>query len=70
MITTLLITILIITIFCEFIDASIGMMYGTILTPVLLILGYSVIDIVPAILLSQAIGGFIASIRHNQPAGF
>jgi len=51
---------------CEFIDASIGMGYGTILAPTLVILGFSPVDAVPAILLSQAFGGFTASFFHQQ----
>ena len=49
----------------EFIDSALGMMYGTVLSPVLIILNYDVQDVVPSILISQAVGGFIASFRHN-----
>ncbi len=51
---------------CEFIDSYLGMMYGTILSPVLLITGFSPFMVVPSILLSQAAGGFIASLRHHK----
>jgi len=51
---------------CEFIDSYLGMMYGTILSPVLLIAGFSPFMVVPSILLSQAAGGFIASVRHHK----
>ena len=51
---------------CEFIDASMGMMYGTILSPVLIIAGFEPVVVVPAILFSQALGGFTASIFHHQ----
>ena len=51
---------------CEFIDASMGMMYGTILSPVLIIAGFEPILVVPSILLSQALGGFIASMFHHK----
>ena len=51
---------------CEFIDASMGMGYGTILSPVLIIMGFEPIVAVPAILLSQAFGGLTASIFHQQ----
>ncbi|MBU0677939.1 MAG: sulfite exporter TauE/SafE family protein [Verrucomicrobia bacterium] len=51
---------------CEFIDSSLGMGYGTILTPVLLILGFEPLVVIPAVLLSQALGGFTASIFHNR----
>ena len=51
---------------CEFIDASLGMMYGTILSPVLIIAGFEPVLVVPSILLSQALGGFTASIFHHR----
>ena len=51
---------------CEFIDSSLGMGYGTILTPSLLILGFNPLLVVPAVLVSQAIGGLSASLFHQQ----
>lgn len=50
----------------EFIDSSLGMMYGTVLSPFLIIMNYNAKDVVPSILISQAIGGFIASWRHHR----
>ncbi len=40
--------------------------YGTILSPLLLIAGFSPLEVVPAILLSQAMGGFSASLFHHK----
>ncbi len=51
---------------CELIDSSLGMLYGTILSPVLIIMGYDPLVVVPSILFSQAIGGFIASVMHHK----
>ncbi len=51
---------------CEFIDSSLGMGYGTILTPTLLIIGFDPLVVVPAVLLSQAFGGLSASVFHHQ----
>jgi len=51
---------------CELIDSSLGMLYGTILSPVLIIMGYDPLVVVPSILFSQAIGGIIASIVHHR----
>jgi hypothetical protein len=51
---------------CEFIDSSLGMLYGTIFSPVLIIAGFDPILVVPSILFSQAIGGFTASIFHHR----
>ncbi|MBN1546272.1 MAG: sulfite exporter TauE/SafE family protein, partial [Syntrophaceae bacterium] len=50
----------------EFIDSALGMMYGTVLSPLLILMGYDVKSVVPCILISQALGGFIASYRHHQ----
>jgi len=50
----------------EFIDSALGMMFGTVLSPLLIIMNYNARDVVPSILISQAVGGFIASWRHHQ----
>ena len=50
----------------EFIDSALGMMYGTVLSPLLIIMNYNPKEVVPSILVSQAIGGFIASWRHHR----
>lgn len=49
----------------EFMDASLGMGYGTTLTPVLLILGYDAAVIVPSVLLSEFITGIVSTIAHG-----
>jgi len=36
---------------CEFIDSSLGMGYGTSLTPILLLMGFHPLQVVPAVLL-------------------
>ncbi|MBN2319421.1 MAG: sulfite exporter TauE/SafE family protein [Acidobacteria bacterium] len=51
---------------CELIDSGLGMGYGTILTPALLMLGYDAHDIVPTVLLSELLSGFTASFFHNE----
>jgi uncharacterized membrane protein YfcA len=50
----------------EFIDSALGMMYGTVLSPLLVIMNYSVKIVVPSLLISQAVGGFVASWRHHR----
>ncbi|MDO8643213.1 MAG: sulfite exporter TauE/SafE family protein [Candidatus Woesearchaeota archaeon] len=50
----------------EMVDAGMGMGYGTILTPVAIAAGYEPAMIVPVILLSQAVGGFTASLFHHR----
>lgn len=51
---------------CELIDSGLGMGYGTILTPTLLVIGYQPQDIVPTILFSELLSGFTASFFHNE----
>jgi len=58
--------IMIFAVIMEFIDSALGMMYGTVLSPLLIIMNYNAKDVVPSILISQAVGGFIASWRHHR----
>jgi len=50
----------------EIVDSSIGMGYGTILTPVLLIIGFDPLQVVPAVLVSQLAGDFLAAFFHHE----
>ena len=50
---------------CEYLDSSLGMGYGTTLTPILLLAGFAPLDIVPAILLSEALTGAAAGARRQ-----
>ena len=50
----------------EFIDSSMGMMYGTILSPVLIVSGFDPLVVIPSILLSQGVAGFIAGMSHHK----
>lgn len=50
----------------ESIDSSIGMMYGTLLSPIFIGMGYSPLIVVPAILLSQGIGGIFGTVVHHK----
>ncbi|MHA1435093.1 MAG: sulfite exporter TauE/SafE family protein [Candidatus Heimdallarchaeota archaeon] len=49
---------------CEFMDSSLGMGYGTTLTPVLLLFGFEVSQIVPAVLISEFVTGLSSAIFH------
>mgnify|MGYP002622007894 CR=1 FL=1 len=51
---------------CELVDSGLGMGYGTILTPTLLLLGYRPHEIVPTILFSELLSGTAASFFHHQ----
>ncbi|MCI0498645.1 MAG: sulfite exporter TauE/SafE family protein [Planctomycetales bacterium] len=50
---------------CEYMDATLGMGYGTTLTPLLLLVGLSPGRVVPAILVSQLIANILASLFHH-----
>ena len=50
----------------EYIDSTIGGGYGTVLSPVLLIFGYEILVVVPSILLSEILTGFIVGLLHNK----
>ncbi|MBN1798676.1 MAG: sulfite exporter TauE/SafE family protein [Spirochaetales bacterium] len=52
--------------FAEYIDATLGMGYGTSLTPILLILGFQPLQVVPAVLLSQLFSGILAGVLHHK----
>jgi len=61
-----IVLILLAAFICELIDSSLGMLYGTILSPALIIAGYDPLIVVPSILLSQAVGSFVASCMHHR----
>ncbi len=50
----------------EVIDSSTGQGYGTIFSPILILIGFDPKIVVPSILLSQAFGGLIATFFHNK----
>lgn len=50
----------------EFVDSSLGMGYGTTLTPLLLIMGYNPLVVIPAILTSELITGSFAAFMHHR----
>lgn len=50
----------------EFIDSSLGMGYGTTLTPLLIVLGFNPLAVVPAILASELVTGGLAAWMHHR----
>jgi len=59
-------TVILLAVVMESVDSSLGMMYGTILSPLLLGLGFDPQDVVPALVISQAVGGISASFQHHR----
>jgi uncharacterized membrane protein YfcA len=53
--------------FCaEFVDSTLGMGYGTALTPILLLMGLPVEHVVPAVLMSELVTGALAGFTHHR----
>jgi uncharacterized membrane protein YfcA len=52
--------------FAEYVDSSLGMGYGTSLTPILIFMGFAPLQIVPAILLSELVSGVSAGLLHHR----
>ncbi|MCE5325232.1 MAG: sulfite exporter TauE/SafE family protein [Planctomycetaceae bacterium] len=50
----------------KYLDTSIGMGYGTALTPVLLLAGFEPLTIVPAVLASELGPGLLAALAHHN----
>ena len=62
----LIVPLVLLAFVCELVDSTLGMGYGTTLTPVLLALGYEPIEIVPAVLFSESITGVMAGFFHHE----
>lgn len=60
-----LIVIGVMAVIMESIDSGLGMMYGTLLSPTLILMGYSPKLVVPSILISQAAGDIIGATGHH-----
>jgi len=58
--------VVIIAIVLEFLDAAAGMGYGTAITPLLLLLGFDPIQIVPAVMIQQGAAGLLGAFLHNE----
>jgi len=63
---SIIIFIIFLAFFCEYIDSTLGMGYGTTLTPVLLVFGFAPLQIVPVVLLSELITGVLAAVFHHR----
>ncbi len=50
----------------EFAAAALGMGYGTTLAPILIVIGYSPIALVPVVLFSQFVAAFVAAAFHHR----
>lgn len=50
----------------EYLDSGLGMGYGTALTPILILMGYEPLKVVPAVLISQLFTDIAACIFHHN----
>jgi len=50
----------------EFFDSAAGMGYGTAFTPMLLLMGYEPLQIIPVIMIQQACAGLIGAYMHKE----
>ena len=62
----LILGLLLLSFVCEYVDSTLGMGYGTTLMPLLLIFGYSPLQIVPVILISELFSGLLAGFLHHR----
>ncbi len=51
---------------CECVDSSLGMGFGTILSPLLLLMGFEALDVVPSILFSECVTGMMGAVAHHR----
>ncbi len=56
----------VVTFISEYLDSGLGMGYGTILSSVLIIMGYHPLRVIPAILISQLVTDVAACISHHK----
>jgi len=59
-------SLVLLALFCEYIDSTLGMGYGTTLTPILLLSGYETTQIVPSVLFSEFLTGILAGVLHHR----
>lgn len=60
-----IIAIMLMAFACEYVDSTLGMGYGTTLTPLFLLMGFGPSEIVPAILVSELCTGLLAGVCHH-----
>jgi len=61
-----MIVLVFLSFFPSLIDSSLGMGYGFTVTPLLLLLGYSPTEAVPAVLVSSVVGDVLSSFFHHE----
>ncbi|MHC1568872.1 MAG: sulfite exporter TauE/SafE family protein [Candidatus Syntropharchaeia archaeon] len=62
----LLVAVVILAFLAEYIDVSVGIGYGTLLSPLLLIIGFLPLQVIPSVLLSQILGSILGGFLHHR----
>jgi uncharacterized protein len=62
---TLGLGIAVMALLAEYVDSSLGMGYGTIMTPTLLLMGFAPLQVVPVVLLSELATGLLGGFTHH-----
>jgi uncharacterized membrane protein YfcA len=52
----------------EYVDSAVGMGFGTVMAPVLLVVGFDVEVVLPAVLTAESLSGFFAAVLHHRAA--
>ncbi len=62
----LIITVIVLSFLFETMDSSAGMGFGTGLTPLLFLMGYNPLQVVPILLISEGVTGITAGLFHHE----
>ncbi len=62
----LFVSVAAIAVVCQFLAVAFGIGYGTPMAPLLLLIGFSPLQVVPAVLLSQLAGGVVGGVSHHR----
>jgi uncharacterized membrane protein YfcA len=62
----LFVAVIALAVACQYVAVALGIGYGTALTPLLIIIGFAPLQIVPAVLLSQLAGGIVGGLAHHR----
>lgn len=60
------VAIIIVAFLCTYMSVSLGMGYGSTLTPLLLVAGFLPLQVVPSVLLGQLMGGIVGGFSHHK----
>lgn len=62
----MLILSFVVAIVMGFVDSTLGMMYGTLCTPILILIGFAPKTVIPAVIFSQSLCDLVATVGHQK----